>query len=524
MSTENSIPPEGKHFLGIDIGTTNCKVAIGNREGKVVAAARSPCRLDYPREGWVEADPVRGWWDPLVEALNSLFKEPGAEAGFIRGICISCTNALVCLDGNGRPVRNALMQIDRRSAQEAEEIEGLLGGGEIFRITGNRAAPGTFSAPSIRWIMHSEPDTFGRVETILSPSGYIVQRLTGSLVMDRTRAATTLLYDISGDRWSESIRDTLKIPKRILPPILSPLSIAGTVSEEASRLTGLPPGIPVLAGVMDSVAAAVGMGVLRPGVAGIILGTVGRILWPVREMDHFDDRFLNAPLVRSDRWLSIACTNGTGLSVNWFARHLMGEEGRSSIEDALHHLDREAFASPAGSRGVIYLPFLAGERSPIWNPWAKGVFFGLDARHARTDLARSVLEGTAMSIRANMEILESATRTRPGTIRLSGGGAASPLWPQILSSVLGRELVIENDRNSECRGDIMLTAAATGNLSWEDIGGPSPQDCCVVQPVEREKGLYDRIFQEYNELCRDLRPRFRSSTGRRDTGFQGGDI
>ena len=495
-------------LLGIDIGTTHCKVAVGNRGGEIVQRAAFPCRLDTPRQGWVEVDPEIGWWRPLLLGLKRVLATAGIDGGAIRGLAVSCTNGLVCLDKAGRPVRNAIMQIDRRTAAISRAIEETIGREEIRRITGNRVAPGSCSAPSLLWIRSKEPARFEEVDLILSPSGYVVHRLTGRRVMDRTRAATTLFYDIREGTWSEKMIRSLEIPDRMLPPILSPDEVAGEVTREAARLTGLKAGTPVTAGVMDSIAAAIGAGTTIPGQIGIVLGTVGRVLWPLAG-PAFDDRFLNIPLVAPDRWMGIACTNGTGLSVDWFTANLMNPGGSPDGRDPLEIFDSEASASPPGSRGLIYLPYLAGERSPIWNPHARGVFFGLDRGHTRGDLARSVMEGTAFSIRRNLEILESVTGTRSGTIWLSGGGSRSPVWPDIISSVLKRELRISARGDSECAGAILLAAVGAGLLDREEVlDRRSPETGRRTSPALDLAELYDELFRRYTALSDALGPHF----------------
>ncbi len=509
-SMAGKIPLEsGGLFLGIDIGTTNCKAALGDRHGGIFCRTEAPCGLEYPRQGWVEADPETGWWDPLARCLKELLEETGTEGGSIAGIGVSCTNALVCLGRDGRPVRNAIMQLDRRTTLEAESMAGTAGEEEVFRITGNRIAPGTFSAPSILWFKRRERDLFERTSCFLSPAGYINYRLTGRTVMDRTRAATTLLYDISEGKWSETIAESLGIPGEYLPPVISPCEIAGEITQKAAGLTGLKAGTPVTAGVMDSVAAAVGMRTTSPGHVGIILGTVGRVLWAL-DMPVFDDRFLNVPLHGPGRWMSIACTNGTGLSVNWFSENLMGSQEGMSRHEILSLMDDEASEAPPGSNGIIYLPFLAGERSPLWDPHARGVLFGLDMSHTRGDLARAVMEGTAFSIRDNLEILESVTGIRPEAIHVSGGGSRSHLWPRILSSVLGRDVVVSPLDDSECSGAILLAAVGTGSTGLEETFTPLPGAGHRIRGGEDSGGgIYDRLFGQYRDMYKDLGRHFR---------------
>lgn len=513
-ATVSSIEKSGSGYhsdllLGIDIGTTNCKVVVGDRHGQIFGTGLFPCRLHYPGEGRVEVDPDKGWWDPFLNCLKMAITVADVNPKGIRGVGVSCTNALVCLDGSGNPVRNAIMQIDRRTEPICREIEESIGRDEIQRITGNRVAPGTCSAPSLLWIKKEESDHFERIKSILSPAGYFIHRLTGQRVIDRTRAATTLLYDIRNGNWSERMLEWLEIPERLLPPILPSYEVAGEITGEAADQTGLSAGIPVVSGVMDSVAAAIGTRTTIPREIGIVLGTVGRILWPLEE-PTFDDRFINTPLIEPDRWMSVACTNGTGLSVSWFIMNLIATEEFSFHQDPQLLFDKEATGSPPGSRGVLFLPYLAGERSPIWNPWAKGVFFGLDRGHTRGDLARSILEGTAFSIRENLEILESVTGTRSESIRLSGGGSRSSIWPEILSSILKRDIEVSGLRHSECVGALMLSAVGAGMIEKEEIlSGQASGEIMRISGVSGIEELYDELYLQYKDLHIALEPHFR---------------
>jgi xylulokinase len=509
ISAPGHCPEDTGHLLlGIDIGTTNCKVAIGTEDGRIIERDEMPFRLEFPRPGWVEIDPEGGWWKTLLSCLKKVSERSGGRLSAVRGITVSCTNALVCLDREGKPVRNAILQIDRRSMAEADAIRDVPGEDTIFRITGHRIAPGTFSLPTLLWIRNCEPEAFTGIDTILSPAGYVTFRLTGRRVMDRTRAATTLLYDIEANEWSETILQSLGLSSDLLPEILSSTAVAGELSAEAAALTGLSPGIPVLAGVMDSVAAAVGMGTTSPGEVGIILGTVGRVLWPMSR-PSFDRRFLNVPLPESGRWIRIACANGTGLSVKWFTENLM-ESGTPA--ERLHELDASAAASPPGANGLLYLPYLAGERSPIWDPVARGVFFGLDVRHVRGDLARAVLEGTAFSIRDNLEILERESDVPSGIVRLSGGGARSPIWPHILASILSREIRIHPGEDTECRGAILLGAVGTGRETFSGAVARGKRLAGAERVVAENRDdseRYSEIFPKYRELYRHVRSLYR---------------
>jgi xylulokinase len=500
-------------LMGIDVGTSGCKVALFDLRGSLQAEAYRSYPLVHPKPGWVEEEPLQGWWKAASEGIREVLTLSRIPAESIGGISISCTNALVCVDRNGAPLRNAIMQIDRRSIPQTESLQRLVGEKRIFQAAGNRIAPGTFSAPLILWIKENEPEIFDRTFKFLVPTGFLVHQLTGEYVMDWSRGATTLLFETGGSRsWSAELCEMTGIPEEKLPRSCPSWEVVGEVSRLASEETGLAPGTPVVAGAMDTVAAALGSGVVSSGESFYVLGSVGRICLCL-DQPAFDARFINTCHCVPDYWISIACTNGAGLSLRWFKEQL-GEwetaKARETGESPFRLLDSQALRSLPGANRLLYLPYLAGERSPIWDPYARGVLFGLDAAHQKGDLVRAFMEGAAFAARDNFESFETGLKRRIEGVRMSGGGSRSILWQEITADILGKELAILELPDTETFGNALLAGLGTG--IYPDIRKTATEMAKIakwVKPRRRNTELYARLYRLYKQVYAHLKGDFR---------------
>jgi xylulokinase len=501
-------------LLGIDVGTSGCKVGLFDLEGTLRGEAYHPYPLIHPRIDWVEEDPLQGWWKAASEGVREALFRSNIRAESIRGISISCTNALVCVDKNGAPLRNALMQIDRRSILQAEALRRTVGEEKIFGITGNRVAPGTFSAPLILWLKENEPRIFEQTHKFLVPTGFLIHQLTGEYVMDWSRGATTLLFETGGSRsWSTSLCEAMDIPMEKLPRLCPSWEVVGEVTRWASRETGLAAGTPVVAGAMDTVAAALGSGVVSNGESFYILGSVGRICLCLQE-PSFDIRFINTCHCIPDYWISIACTNGAGLSLRWFKEQLGESEtarSRETGESPFRLLDLEAMKSPPGANKLLYLPYLAGERSPIWDPYARGVLFGLTTGHRKGDLVRAFLEGVAFAARDNFDTFEGILSKRIDEVKMSGGGSRSALWREITSDILEKELAVLDLPDTETFGNALLAGFGTGiYCNIRETCKELAKVGVRVRPSDANARLYSELYRLYKRIYIHLREDFRA--------------
>ena len=366
-----------EYLLGIDIGTTGCKASIYDRKGNLYGSGYRNYHIISMHPGWAEENPEE-WWEKTIESIKECLNISGISSHEILATGVSCTNGIIAIDKSGSCLTNAIMQIDSRAINQAQIFKDAIGKQKIMDITGNRVAPGTFSAPSIMWLKENWPEVYQKTYKFLSPTGYIVNKLTGSFTMDHTRASTTLLYNIKEKTWSKSLCDMVGLEVNKFPNILYSEEIAGEITTKAAQLTGLSKGMPVIAGVMDSVAACIGIGCTQIDQSALIVGTVARLCVPMVK-ETFDSRFLNSIFTKEVPYLSMSPVNGGGLSTRWFMETFCQEDFSYANTMGINpyvQLEKRASQIPPGSNSLIYLPYLAGERSPIWDSKARGMFFG----------------------------------------------------------------------------------------------------------------------------------------------------
>lgn len=489
-------------LLGIDIGGTGCKAVLLSPDGTLLAQAYRGYPMLTPRPGWVEQDP-EAWWEATVEVVREIGRTVPLRG--VRAVGISCTNALVAVNGAGTPLRPAIMLWDQRAVPQVEGLRDLAG--QIRLVTRNRVAPGTFSLPSILWIRQEEPDVFSRTYKFLVPTGFIVQRLTGEFTIDPSRTSTTLLFDLQARRWSEPLAGALGVPPARLPEVRPSGAVVGPLTPQAAAATGLLRETVVVTGCMDTVSAAISLAAVEPGSAFIIMGTATRLCAAFAHPPR-DDRFMNACHAPEDLWLAIAAMSGTGSSLRWFAETFGRRESASGAAGALDPFDaltEEAETAERGAQGLVYLPYLAGERSPIWDPFARGVFCGLTLRHRRAEIIRSILEGAGFAVRHNLEILEREVGQPIAALPIAGGGAKSRLWCQIIADITGRPLLRVGLMEAEAGGAAVLAGAGGGILT--DIREAARGWLHVADEVTPapDREHYDRLFGVYRGVYDSVR-------------------
>jgi xylulokinase len=399
-------------LVGVDVGTTGVKAVALTPEGRVVARAEHAYPLSTPRPGWAEQDP-EDWWRAAEAAVSSL----GGDA-----IAIGLSgqmHGLVALDEHDRVLRPAILWNDQRTAAECREIEERIGRERLLELTGNPALTG-FTAPKLLWLRRHEPETYARIRHVLLPKDYVRLRLTGEHAIDVADASGTLLFDVGGRRWSEAMLDELELPREWMPRALESPEVSGAT----------PKGTPVAAGAGDQAASATGVGVLDPGTTAVTIGTSGVVFAPLRE-------FAPEPAGRlhvfchavPGRWHAMGVMLSAAGSLRWFRDAL-------APGAPFDELTAEAATVAPGAEGVLFLPYLTGERTPHADPDARAAFAGLAASHGRGALVRAVLEGVAYGLRDSLELLAGLGQ-RPVSARVSGGAARSDLWLRIVASVLG---------------------------------------------------------------------------------------
>jgi len=459
-------------LVGIDVGTTGVKAVAIDARGEVVARAEREYPLSTPRPGWFEQDPD-DWVRGSQEALAGLGEQPAAMglSGQMHG--------LVALDATDRVLRPAILWNDQRTAAECAEIEQRLGLDRLIALTGNRALTG-FTAPKLLWLRRHEPDVYSRIAHVLLPKDYVRLRLTGERAIDAADASGTLLFDVGARRWSDEVLDALDVPREWLPPVYES------------------PAVPGAPGAGDQAAAALGVGVDRPGPLSVVLGTSGVV-------------FAALPAFAADRKarVHVFChavpggwhAMGVMLSAAGSLRWLRGAAGGTYEE-----LTAEAERWPPGTDGLTFLPYLTGERTPHADPDARGAFAGLHVGHDRGALARAVLEGVAYGLRDSLELLRELG-VEPASGRVSGGGARSRLWLRIVASVLRLPLERTAVEEGSAYGAALLGGVAGG--AFADVQEAVAQCVRVHDTIEPDGAwadVYDRGYQRYRALYPALRP------------------
>lgn len=426
-------------LVGLDVGTTGVKAIAVSPEGEVLARAEEAYALSTPRPGWAEQDP-EDWWRATDRALARIGVEPA-------GIGLSGQmHGLVALDAAGRVLRPAILWNDQRTGAECAEIEERVGFDRLVALTGNRALAG-FTAPKLLWLRRHEPDVYGRIARVLLPKDYVRLRLTGEHATDVADASGTLLFDVAARRWSDEVLEALELPDSWLPPALESPAVSGTTSD----------GVPVAAGAGDQAAGALGVGVDAAGRLSVVLGTSGVVFAALPEF-RADPRARVHAFCHAvpDRWHVMGVMLSAAGSLRWLREEVVGA--------AYDQLLAEAARWPPGAEGLLFAPYLAGERTPHADPDARGAFVGLSLRHDRGALARAVLEGVAFGLRDSLDLLV-ALGVQPEAGRVSGGGARSRLWLTIVASVLGIPLERTAVEEGAAFGAALLGGVAAGTFA-----------------------------------------------------------
>lgn len=438
-------------LLGVDIGTSSAKGAAFDRSGRCLATAEIAYRHSVPRPGWAEAD-AEEWWRATREILRRLVDVTGRGAVDAVGVTGQAPT-LVAVDADGRAVRPAILWLDVRSEEEAQEAAARLGE-DAERIGGNRLHA-YYLGPKLAWLRRHEPDHYAAAATVLQSHSFSLLRLTGARMTDYSSAALCApLYDARARAWSPEMSARLGVERRLLPDLGPAHAVAGRVTEEAARETGLVEGTPVVVGGADFAASTLAAGVTDPGEACLMLGTAGNLIMPFTE-GPFDTRLINAHHVGCDRHLALGATLA-GAVQRWF-RDAMAPGV------AFETLDREAAAIPAGAEGVRCLPYLQGERTPVWDAGARGAYVGLSLAHGRGHLYRAVLEGIAVSFRHCLEVARESGLELREVIAVNGG-ARSALWRQILCDALGVPLSYLPESPGAPAGAAILAGIGAGVL------------------------------------------------------------
>ena len=489
------------YLLGLDISTTGAKALLIDEAGRVVASHTTPQPISTPRPLWSEQNPA-DWWDGIAESIRQALAAANARGEDVA--CIGLTgqmHGLVMLDAGGSVLRPSILWNDQRTQAQCDAITERIGFERLIQLTGNRALTG-FTAPKILWVRENEPSVYAQAAHILLPKDYIRYKLTGDYAMDVSDASGTSLLDVANRTWSAEVVDALDIPPSWLPTLVEGPQVTGGVSAEAAAATGLKAGTPVVGGGGDQAAGAVGVGAVQPGVIGLVVGTSGVVFAPLPLYAYEPDGRLHAFChAVPGMWHFMGVMLSAAGSLQWFRDTVAPGQSFDALTAAAQDV-------PPGAEGLLFLPYLSGARTPHPDPLARGAFIGLTVRHTLGHMTRAVLEGVAFGLKDSFKLMESAgLPTDDMQIRVSGGGAKSPLWRQILADVIGAPLVSTSTTEGAAYGAALLAAVGAG--LYPDVPSACAAAIQTGEPTApQHPEAYASAYATYTSLYPTLKDTF----------------
>lgn len=494
----------GLYFVGIDVSTTASKALVIDMQGNVIASQSHPHGLSTPRPLWSEQDPD-DWWKATSQALRDITAKVPAERIAAIGLT-GQMHGLTTLDEAGRPLRPAILWNDGRSGPQCQHLTEQIGAQKLWTIIGGRLQS-SFTVTKLVWLRENEPEIYRQIRHILLPKDYARYKLSGAFVCDVADGSGISLMDIAKRTWSDELLAAWDIPRSILPELCESIDVSARVSEEAAAQTGLKAGTPIVGGAGDQPAGGVGNGIVEPGQVSLTVGTSGVAFVSARTyqpqpngaLQHFCHAIPGA-------WFYMGVVLSAGGSYRWFIDELA--QGKSYDE-----LDRMAAGVPRGSGGLLFAPYLTGERNPHPDPLARGAFVGLTLRHGLAHMTRSVMEGVAFGMRDNVELLRELG-LKPSEAVIGGGAANSPIWRQMMTDIMGIPLYTVNTTEGAALGAAILAAVGVG--AYPDV----PTACkeivrkeTITDPDPTGVAEYERLYPLYRDLYPALKDNFAALSG-----------
>lgn len=490
-------------LLGVDISTTGAKALLIDQNGEVITSATTALSLQTPYPLWSEQDPEE-WWQGIKTSIQKVLAEQESAAESIAAIGLTGQmHGLVMLDDSGKVLRPAILWNDQRTGPQCDQIRQRIGLQRLIQITGNNALTG-FTAPKILWVQENEPEIFDQTRHILLPKDFIRYRLTGEFGMDKAGGSGTILFDLQARNWSDQLLNELGFPREWFPPTFEGPEISGQISTNAAQETGLKVGTPVVGGAGDQAAQATGVGAIEAGIIALTLGTSGVVFAPTDTALVEPEGRLHAFCHSSPgRWHFMGVMLSAAGSLQWYRDTIAPEMGFDAL------IEESGKITP-GSDGLFFLPYLTGERTPHPDPYARGAWVGLTIRHERAHMTRAVLEGVAFGLKDSFELIRGAGLGSINQVRISGGGAKSKLWQQILADCLATELVTVNTTEGAAFGAALLAGVGAGLYS------SVPEACQQMitltgstQPSSNQSAYQD-YYPQYQALYPLLADQFRT--------------
>jgi xylulokinase len=491
------------YLLSIDIGTSSAKTIVLEAENaRTIANATHEYPILKPRLGYVEQNP-EDWWQAAIVTVRQALTISQVDPTSILGIGLSGQmHGTVCLDKEGCHVRPAIIWADTRSITEIDQVTKRASSQEMALYAPGPPATG-FMGLTLSWLRRHEPETLAATYQVVLPKDFVRQKLTGKIATDISDAAATWLLDINSGEWSAWLLDLCQVERRIMPPIIGSWEVAGKLNASSAQILGLPTDIPVVTGCADQSAQALGYGIVDPGIALVTIGTGGQVFLPLSAPKTDPEmRFHVLNHAVPNRWYALAAILSAGLSLRWL-RDLLGLTDRT---DAYAHLSELAAQTAPGADGLVFLPYLAGERTPHLDSSASGVFVGLRLQHSRGHLARAVMEGVTFALAECLSLARGLSEDDQLKIIASGGATSSPVWLQILSDIFNTPLMLTEGQNHACIGAALLAGVGCGIYSsLADACALLPQPTVRVEPVTARASFYAERFTLYRELYNHLK-------------------
>ena len=483
-------------LLGIDIGTSACKVALFDFTGALLSHETEEYPVFRPRPGWVEQNPD-DWWGAVCKAAGRLLARSGIDAAGIAGIGIDGQSwSAIALGADGNALGNTPIWLDTRASGICRELDASIGKERIFQLCGNPLSP-SYTQPKLQWYKRHKPELYEKIDKVLQSNSYIAYRLTGQITQDVSQGYGYFFFDARKGAYDEAMAREMGVDMSLLPPIFPCSEVIGYVTEEAAGLSGLCAGTPVVAGGLDAACGTLGAGVTKPGQTQEQGGQAGGMSICLDEY-YADPRLIMGCHVVPGKWLLQGGTVGGGGVLKWLKESMFPDL-------SFEQMSAMAETVPPGADGLVFLPYMLGERSPIWNPHAKGVFFGLDYSKTRAHIVRAAMEGVAFSLRHNIEVAEAAG-AKLTTLNAMGGSSNSLIWTQIKSDVTAKRFIVPSSDNATTLGAVILAGVGVG--VWQNFEDAVAQAVKISRehtPSQENNEVYDKQYVIYRELYENLK-------------------
>lgn len=495
-----------RYIAGIDVGTSGVKCIVINEQAQVTASCTEGYPISTPKAGWSEQNPA-DWWAATKKAMKQAVQKSGAAADDIIALGFSGQmHGLVALDSSNEVVRPAILWNDQRTQVECDEIIAAAGGLEgLLGYTNNTMLTG-YTGGKLLWVKKNEPDNFARMDSFLMPKDYIRFLMTGEKATEVSDASGTGLFDVEKRIWNDELINLLGFKKSIFPKCYESDKIAGYLKHEAAEEMGLKEGMPIYAGGGDAVIQTTGMGIVKEGTVGLIIGTSGVLSMALNSFAKNEGGKLQV-FCNNDRnkWQALGCQLSSGGSMEWFKNTMYDEA------DPYKTINQQVEQSPPGAKNLLFLPYLTGERCPYPDPNARGVFFGLSLLHDKGDMARAVMEGVTFGLKDIFDLIKKATPSlKPTEVISSGGASKSAVWRQIQADIFN--LPVKTQTGAAEGGAYgAAVVAGVGAGVWHDIEHAAEQlkDETLTMPIQENVALYQKLHKTYQGLYADLADRFK---------------